>query len=300
MITVSSHPKHLFAMHASTTGPVVFLDLFAIKELAKGDPGRRKRFISTLDRGVEVLFSVSNAAELSGPKQSSFSKMRTFLDEIGTHWFPVEFDPMICIKREHQSLDPASCCFSERFLKTYTATRLRRSPEIDKAELPESLPHDFFRLGLFMDWLAPQRDEIIKGKNELDLKLRYQIEKYSAEHRRNPAWLDTKFPESPFTGIHPATFIYVNLIRLLIREAKERAIVENDGIDFCQAVIASAYASVATLDKAWKRRVEMILPRPNKLARIYYGPELDRMVRDIERHLDSLSISRARALCSLN
>jgi hypothetical protein len=46
--------------------------------------------------------------------------------------------------------------------------------------------------------------------------------------------------------------------------------------------------------------VEMILPRPNKLARIYYGPELDRMVRDIERHLDSLSISRARALCSLN
>lgn len=30
----------------------------------------------------------------------------------------------------------------------------------------------------------------------------------------------------------------------------------NDGIDFGQAMVASAYATVATLDKSWKRRVE--------------------------------------------
>ena len=54
-----------------------------------------------------------------------------------------------------------------------------------------------------------------------------------------------------------------------------------DGIDFCQAVIGAAFSSVATLDKKWKRRVEM-MPKPNKLARIYYSPELDRLVDDIE------------------
>jgi ActR/RegA family two-component response regulator len=72
----------------------------------------------------------------------------------------------------------------------------------------------------------------------------------------------------------------------------------NDGIDFGQAVIATAYASIATLDKHWKRRVETILPKPNKLAHIYYRPELDKMVRDIERFLDNASLERGRALSS--
>ena len=35
MITVSPHSTDLFSMHASTAGLTVFLDLFAIKELAK-------------------------------------------------------------------------------------------------------------------------------------------------------------------------------------------------------------------------------------------------------------------------
>ena len=74
MINVSPHPTDLFSMHASVNGLAVFLDLFAIKELAKGNPDRRARFIATLDRGVEVMFCVSNAAELSGPQGPSFNK----------------------------------------------------------------------------------------------------------------------------------------------------------------------------------------------------------------------------------
>jgi hypothetical protein len=38
MITVGSHPTDLFSLHASVDGFAVFLDLFAIKELAKDDP----------------------------------------------------------------------------------------------------------------------------------------------------------------------------------------------------------------------------------------------------------------------
>src|SRR5437588_2960947 len=112
MITVTPHPTELFGMRASGAGLLVFLDLFAIKDLAKGDPNRRRRFISTLDRGVEVMFSVSNAAELSGPQDSSFSRIRSFLDEIGNHWLPVEFDPHISIEHERQSHDPIACFFS--------------------------------------------------------------------------------------------------------------------------------------------------------------------------------------------
>jgi hypothetical protein len=289
-------------MQASVNGLTVFLDNFALKELAKGNPDRRARFIATLDRGVEVMFCVSNAAELSGPQGTSFNEIRTFLDEIGKHWFPVEFDPTVCIRREQQSQNPMMCCFSESLLKAFTATRLKRSPEIKIADLPASLPSSFFRLGMFMEWLAPLWQEIMKDKAQLGIRLRDQIMEHWTEYKRNPAWLDTKFPELPFRADRPATFVYMNLIRLLILGAKARVIVPNDGIDFGQAVIGSAYASVATLDKHWKRRVELILPKPkpNGLAQIYYQLELDRMVRDIERYLDDASLRRARALSSVS
>jgi hypothetical protein len=235
MITVSPHPTELFGMTASVNGLAVFLDNFAIKDLAKGDPARRKRFIATLDRGVDVLFSVSNAAELSGPQGDSFITIREFLDEIGTRWVPVEFDPYECIKREQQLQNMPFFC--ERLLKTFTAERLRRSPEIKVADLPASLPSDFFRLGLFMDWLAPQRDEIRDGKRKMGLWLREEILAHSAKYRKDPGWLDAKLPELPFMVDRPATYVYGNLLRLLVREAKSRTIMPNDGIDFGQAVI---------------------------------------------------------------
>jgi hypothetical protein len=299
MITVEPHPTHLFGMRASTAGITAFLDLFAIKELAKGDPARRKRFIATLGRGVEVMFSVANAAELSGPQGASFDKMRAFLDEIGPRWFPVEFDPELCIQRERELKDPATCCFSERLLKSFTATHIKRSPSIRIDDLPAALPRDFFRLGLFMDWLAPQRQDIAERKAQLGRRLKDEIMKHRAKYEKDPSWLDAKFPELPFRAECPATFVHINMVRLLILESKSRAIMPNDGIDFGQAVIGSAYASVATLDKHWKRRVEM-LPKPNKLARIYYRQELDRMVRDIERQLDNYALQCGRALCSIS
>jgi len=295
MITVSPHPTELFSMRASVNGLTVFLDNFAIIDLAKGDPNRRKRFIATLNRGVEVLFSESNAAELSGPQGGSFKTIREFLDEIGTHWFPIEFRPDVCIEREKEQQELPFFC--ERLIKTFTAERLKRSPEIKIADLPRSLPSDFFRLGHFMDWLAPQRDEIINGKRQMGIRLGDRIMDHWTEYQKNPGWLDDSLPELPFRADRPATFVYTNLLRLLVRDAKGWTIVPNDGIDFGQAVIGTAYASIATLDKNWKRRVDKILPKPNRLAKTYYQPQLDNMVRDIERFLDNAALRRGHGLC---
>ncbi len=58
-----------------------------------------------------------------------------------------------------------------------------------------------------------------------------------------------------------------------------------DGLDFCHAVMASSFASFATLDKRWKRRV-VNLPTQHGLARIYSGQaELDQMVTDVQSWL---------------
>ena len=150
-----------------------------------------------------------------------------------------------------------------------------------------------------MDWLAPKRDEIISGKRKMGGMLKDQILAYRTEYENNPGWLNANLPEVRLTATRPATFVYRNLLRLLVREAKGWQIMPNDGIDFGQAVIGTAYASITTLDKHWKRRVETILPKPNPLAKIYYRPELDKMVQAIERLLDNAALRRGDALCSV-
>jgi hypothetical protein len=234
-------------------------------------------------RGVEVLFSVANAAELSGPKDGSFEKMRAFLNEVGPFWFPVELHPQPCIARERQAKDPAACCFSEDLLRAFTASRLNRHPAtrvVDRST-------DFFQLGLFMEWFGPQRDEISASKAEMDRSLIKQIQEHRAKYEDDRAWLNANFPEVSFRPERPATFAYVNLVRNMILDAKSYKLMPGDGMDFCQAVIGAAYASVATLDKHWKRRVEA-LPKPNKLAKVYCSPHLDAMVDEIEQNVEVL------------
>jgi hypothetical protein len=149
-----------------------------------------------------------------------------------------------------------------------------------------------------MDWLAPQRDSIAKGKADLDDKLIRNIKEHRARYEADPQWLETAFRALPAYEYPSATFAYNSLIRTLILEIKGYHLKRNDGIDFCQAVIASAFTSFATLDKSWKRRIES-LPKPNRLARIYYAQELDKLVAEIDSALDRTALARGLRLTSL-
>src|SRR2546430_16466517 len=82
----------LFTLNASESGPVVSLDNRAFINLAKGDPSRRKRFLGAIHSGVELLFSVTNAAELSGPQGRAADIVRDFFDGIGPRGFPASHD----------------------------------------------------------------------------------------------------------------------------------------------------------------------------------------------------------------
>jgi len=266
------------------TGLAVYLDNFALIGLAKGDPLRRQRFISALHRGADLLFSVSNVVELTGPQGKSLAAVRAFLDEIGPHWFPVELDATEVVNREVAGARLAASCISRRFVKDYFAFQMAKcAPNSGKVI---DLSQDSLCLGPVLDWVGPQRKSICKGSAALDAALVKKISMHRNEFERNPAGIDQKFPILPFNPSMPATFTYVNLVRSLIVEAKSHQLKEGDGLDFCHAVIASSFASVATLDKQWKRRIES-LPKPNSLAPIYYGPQLDKMVSDIESYLKS-------------
>lgn len=79
-----------FTFNATVGGLAIYLDNWALIDLAEGNPSRRKRFVATLQSGADVLFSLTNVVELSGPQGESIDIVRNFLDEIGPHWFPVE------------------------------------------------------------------------------------------------------------------------------------------------------------------------------------------------------------------
>lgn len=255
--------------HATVSGLAVYLDNWAVIDLAKGDPSRRRRFVGAVCAGGDLLFSSANAAELAGPRGRSFNAVKSFLDQLGPHWVPVELNPFKVVEREWSGVGRAESCISPEFMNAYFHDRTAGySPGSGKVI---DLSRDFFSLGAVLDWVA-QSGKLHKQSAEFDKVLKEAVR---GARGRKP------MPPQPFDASKPATFACGSLLRTLIVEAKAYQVKKGDGLDFCHAVMGSAFASVATLDKHWKRRVEG-LPRPNGLARIYYQPELDQMVTDIE------------------
>ena len=250
---------------ATVTGFAVYLDNWAIMNLAKGDTARRKQFVNAVSLGGDLLFSMANVVELCGPQGNSLEAAKRFLDELGPHWVPVELNPFVVCEREQNGESPSRSCMSRGLLEAYFKNRTHDcSPGSGKVI---DLSPDSFRLGPVMDWVAGS-PLLSKAKVDFDQVVKNEV---GAARRRST------IPPMPFNPSKPATFTSYNLVRTLV-ETKGVQIKRGDGLDFCHAVIGSAFARFAALDKQWKRRVES-LPKPNGLARIY--SDLDEMVSDI-------------------
>ena len=283
MITMTIGDDGQPRVNCQIAGLAVYLDNFAFIDLAKGDPQRRQRFVSILNNGAELLFSVANLAELSGPQGKSQEAVRKFLHEIGSHWFPAEMDVVEIRKREMNGRYGGAACMSESLLKDYFAFRVR---QFDSKQII-SFSSDLFALESVLDWVAPQRDSIGKGAERMDQILITKVAELREKHEQNPQWLDSVFPVLQFKPIMPATFALTSLMRGLVLEANSYKLKKGDGLDLSHAVLASAFASVGALDRHWKRRVDRI-PKPNSLAPIYCSPQLDALVSDLESTLRSM------------
>lgn len=279
MMTAKAGSDCPLVVDASLKGVAVYLDNFALIEFAKGDRARRQRLVSAFYKGADLAFSVTNAAELVGPQGQQVAELKAFLDEIGPNWFPLQLNAHSVVMRELEGHAPGDSCVAEDFMKQYFAARTvgytRGSGKII------NLSESFFSLGAVLDWLAPERARILENAEQFDQIISQRINNYRLNFERDASSLDQRFPAVVFDPKKPAVFAYLNLIRTLVLEAKQYKLKKGDGLDFCHAVMGSAFASVAALDKHWKRRVDG-LPQPNQLARIYYEPQLDEMVDVIE------------------
>ncbi len=273
------------AFAASVNGIAIYLDNWAIKAFAKGDAKLRERFLAVVDNGADVLFSSAHAFEALGPQGRSSDAFRVFLNQLGAHWYPVESNVFKVLERERAGKSGSDCSFDEELLRSYfqsaTAANVRGSGTI--IDLSET----FFKLGNWIDWLAPQRSDLDRLRLEYEEMLRDYVVKLRDKFKKKPALLDVALPAVPFSSSAGANFAFVHLMRNLIVD-RGFQIKQGDAMDLGHAVIASAFANFATLDKQWKRRVEQ-LPKPNRNPRIYYEPELENMVTDLENALVQLA-----------
>jgi hypothetical protein len=280
--TITSSGQPAFA--ASVNGIAIYLDNWAIKDLAKGEAKLRERLVAVVNNGADVLFSSAHALEALGPQGRSSDAFRTFLNQLGAHWYPVESNVFKVLERESAGKSGSDSSFDEELLRAYfqsaTAGNVRGSGTI--IDLSES----FFKLGNWIDWLAPQRGELDRLRAEYERMLQDYVVKLRDKFKKKPALLNVALPAIQFSPSAGARFAFVHLMRDLITD-RGFQVKQGDAMDLGHAVVASAFANFATLDKQWKRRVEL-LPKPNGNPRIYYEPELEDMVTDLEIALAQL------------
>lgn len=274
MIKALLHPTTgLLNLAASIEGTAVYLDNFAISSLASGEAALRKRFVAAINGGADLIFSVAHAIEL--PNSTT---VKAFLDELGDRWYPIEMVIQKVLDREDAGQPADRCCFDEEFLKAYFANST--CDYVPGSQKVIDLSAGAFRLSAFIDWLEPRRQHHIAACRALDDVLKDGIGRLRAKAKRQPMWLNAVFPQFSFNPSRRVRFAYVNLFRDLILD-RGYQLKKGDGVDFGHAVMASALASYATLDKEWKRRVES-LPNPNKVPRIFYEPQIPEMITAIE------------------
>lgn len=263
----------------------VYLDNDCIIEIAKGPQPRRTRFIDALRKRGTLLFSLTNAVEVAGPKGASAAAVRAFLDSAGACWAPLELDPWNVVEKEKAG-QWQNAPISERFVISYFQERAyEQSPGGEK--ILNLSADDFFRLSAIVDWSQRPGANMSAHAVAMDFSLAETVIKARAEFDRDPGTLNRLWPPIKFNPRLSTTFAFFHLLRLLVLEAKARKIKKNDGLDFCHAVMAASTAGIATLDKHWKGRVER-LPKPNQLAKMFYRPEVDKMVDLFESAVEKL------------
>ena len=144
--------------------------------------------------------------------------------------------------------------------------------------------------GAFVDWLTPQRDELRATTEQFDRIIKESVNRLRTKFKQDSNWFDRVLPPHQFNPAYAATFAGTHLLRQLVSDSGFQ-VKKGDGVDFGHAVMSSAFSNFATLDRQWKRRVENF-PTPNRNPRIYYEPELGKMVEDIESALIYLKAFR--------
>jgi len=237
--------------------PAIYLDQDSLAHIARTEDVRR-RFLDIWSRRGELLFSWANALDLSGPQGRSAELIKSFLQDLGPHWIPLEMNPWKVVRKENGE-EPSSGtpCVSESFLQGYF---LRLRDEVTNLGRVVDLIHED---------LADWRRDIVRLKSHADSMVNGSRDRY----RKDRSSLDRDLPALPNDATRPAAYLLRQLERLTARELGYPW-TPNDGIDFLHASVAGSCADFLLLDRQWKRRILAVAP-PKTYPWVFYRAELN-------------------------
>lgn len=270
-------------MLATIRGIAVYLDNDSLIDIARGDPDRRARFTDAVRQKGTLIFSMANAVDLSGPTLSNtIEDVRAFLDGFANAWVPADLNPWKLSERELQGDSDGSPLVSPVFTETFFQQRAYDlSPQ--GSTVLSLAPDTFFRVSAVVDWAQQGRAVVRAQMQQIDQSLIDTVTRVRKLFEKDSTALDREIPSISYDQRWPATFVLRALLRLLVREANGYKLKKGDGLDLVHAVIGTAYASLTTVDKAWKRRLTIAIPPGLPTARFYYRPELDRLIEAVAR-----------------
>ena len=193
MLSIHAGNEGLPQVVAQLSGVAVYLDNWAIIELANGDPKRRERFVTALKSCGSLLFSFTNSIELGEAEGEPAKRVRAFLDEIGAHWIPLELNPWTVAKREPAGQTDPTPCISMVFIEAFFKNRLYElSPEGSKV-VDLSAEH-FFKMSSAMKWANDQKEGTRASAKEIDDTLINRVAADYIEDKKDPSILDKTTP----------------------------------------------------------------------------------------------------------
>jgi hypothetical protein len=263
-------------VETEVVGLPVYLDNYSIIDLAKRSPQLRTRFLTALRGRGTLLFSLTNAIEVTGPQGKSSEAVRSFLSEVGPHWIPVDLDPSAVIRREKEG-HPAPPVSTD-FVTAYAHQRLT---ELEVAGVAvDTADPTLFDLGKLLDWTQDHRAELRANADAMDASLGAKLAELRALYDGGNRIID-RSEDDPLLPGRRADYVMGQMLRMMIQEAKSHGFQPHDALDLCHAVMAISYGLMVTLDKKWWRRAGKMRHR-DRLARVYYGHQLEQFVSDFE------------------
>lgn len=252
---VINHETH--TVNAIPRPPLLYLDHWALRHFSD-NPLSRERIIGVFRKKGTLLFSWTNVLEVAANSGASLKAIQFFLNEIGEHWFPVEFNPFEVIRREkgftHGNSNP---CFASGFLEAYY-------PHISNEPLSLSTVCDLTQDSTF----KPAYRQNMENLEQEILRTFHFWRSGELENDGIPR----------FDPNCPTMYVVEGFQRLIQKETFNMG--ENDAIDFLHAAVPLAYGDFVLLDKHWADLAQKLKLPPDRVK--VYSPGC------IEKFLENL------------
>ena len=258
MITVTTDGE-THTVDAIIRGPSIYLDHWALRHFSSDLPSRQ-RLVECFKQKGTLLFSWANVLEVSQNSGASLEEVRSFLNEIGEQWFPIEINAVKVIERERNfTAGNDNPCFASDFLKAYYPHISGEPPSLRTVcDLPQDSEINL-----------ACRENLEKIKKEI----RPVLFRWRSEELENHGHLR-------FEPNRPTGYVLERFRRLFQKETF--TIDENDVLDFLHATVSVSYGDFVLLDKHWVDLVGKLKLPPDRV-KVYSPKYVEAFLKDLER-----------------